>query len=88
MKRPGLNGVIEGVLSVGVLASGTTLVVGLARHDASLLRDGLLLLMWTPVARVVVVTLAMLRARDWVFAAISLWILSVLAYSLHVARFF
>lgn len=83
-----LDTLIEGVLTLGVLLSGATLVVGLVRDDTDLLRCGLLLLMWTPVARVLVVALALLRAREWTFAAISLWILGVLAYSLHVARFF
>ena len=88
MKRElGLDLLIEAVLTVGVLLSGAVLVTGLVRNDTDLLRHGLLLLMWTPVARVGVVALAMLRARDWAFAAISLWILAVLAYSLRVARF-
>jgi hypothetical protein len=37
------------------------------------------------VARVVVVTIGMLRERDWLFAAISVWILSVLGSSIYWA---
>ena len=82
-----LDRLIEGLLSVGVVLSGLLLLVGLARHDPALLRTGILLLMWTPVARVVVVTLALVGERDWVFGAISLWILLVLLSSLRVAHF-
>ena len=44
-----------------------------------------MLLLLTPVARVVVVTIDLLRRRDWVFAATSAWILGVLLFSLFVA---
>jgi len=83
-----LDRVIEVVLMLGVLLSGLTLVAGLVRHDETLLRFGLHLLMFTPVARVVVVTAALLARRDLVFGGISLWILFVLAGSLHVAGWF
>jgi uncharacterized membrane protein len=82
-----LDRLIEGVLSIGVVLSGLLLLAGLARHDPALLRAGILLLMSTPVARVVVVTLALFGERDWAFGAISLWILLVLLSSLRVARF-
>lgn len=82
-----LDRALEAILTVGVLLSGACLAIGLWRDNVALLKVGLLLLMWTPVARVVVVTLALVWQRDWVFAAISLWILGVLAGSLHVAGF-
>lgn len=82
-----LDRLIEGLLSVGVVLSGLCLLLGLTRHDPTLLRAGILLLMWTPVARVVVVTLALFGERDWAFGAISLWILLVLLSSLRVAHF-
>lgn len=82
-----LDRALEALLTLGVLASGACLALGLWRDDTAVLKLGLLLLMWTPVARVVMVTLALVWQRDWVFAAISLWILGVLAGSLHVAGF-
>ncbi len=82
-----LDRLIEGLLSVGVVLAGLLLLAGLLRTDPALLRAGLLLLMFTPVARVVVVTVALLVQRDWAFAAMSLWILLVLLSSLRVARF-
>lgn len=69
----------------GLLAAAVLLVSGLTLDRAVLLKWGILVLMATPVARVVVVTVGLLRERDWLFAAVSLWILSVLASSLFVA---
>lgn len=82
-----LDRLVEGLLSVGVVLAGLLLLAGLLRHDPALLRGGLLLLMFTPVSRVVVVTVALFAQRDWAFAAMSLWILLVLLSSLRVAHF-
>jgi uncharacterized membrane protein len=80
-----LERTIEAVLMGGLLASAALLVGGLVLERAALLRWGILVLMATPVARVVVVTVGLLRERDWLFAAVSLWILSVLGSSVYVA---
>jgi uncharacterized membrane protein len=80
-----LNRVIEAVLTAGVLASGALMLAGLTLERTPLLRWGIVVLMLTPVARVVVVTLGLSLERDWAFALISLWILGVLASSLYVA---
>ena len=80
-----LDRTIEVVLTAGLLASGGLLVAGLASGRAGLLKWGILILMATPVARVVVVTVGLLRERDWLFAAVSLWILAVLASSVYFA---
>jgi uncharacterized membrane protein len=77
--------VIEAVLTAGVLLSGTLLAAGLLLNRPPLLRGGILLLLATPVARVVVVTAGLLRQRDWLFALVSLWILAVLASGISVA---
>ena len=80
-----LDRVIEGVLSTGLLCSSALLAAGLLAGRPGLLSAGIVLLMLTPVARVVVVTIDLLRQRDWAFAATSLWILGVLLFSLYVA---
>lgn len=80
-----LDRTIEVVLMGGLLIAAALLVSGLALDRDAVLKWGILVLMMTPVARVVVVTIGMLRERDWLFAAISLWILFVLASSLYVA---
>lgn len=86
MSQPtALDRVIEVVLSAGLLASSAMLAAGLLAGRPGLLAAGIVLLMMTPVARVVVVTIDLLRQRDWVFAATSLWILGVLLFSLYVA---
>jgi hypothetical protein len=81
----GLDRIIEIVLLTGVLTSGGLMLAGLALGRPSLLRWGVVLLMLTPVARVVVVTLGLVVERDWAFALISLWVLGVLASSGWVA---
>ena len=80
-----LDRAIEVVLMGGLLIAAVLLVGGLWLDRTAALRWGMLVLMTTPVARVVVVTIGMLRERDWLFAAISVWILSVLGSSLYVA---
>jgi uncharacterized membrane protein len=80
-----LNRVIEAVLTAGVLVSGALMLAGLALERTPLLQWGIVVLMLTPVARVVVVTLGLALERDWAFALISLWILGVLASSMYVA---
>jgi uncharacterized membrane protein len=80
----GLDKVIELVLTVGLALSGALLLLGLVSGGRSTLQAGVLLLMLTPLARVVVVTAGLFRRKDWLFALASLWILCVLLSSLWV----
>ena len=80
-----LDKAVEVVLTTGLLISGGLLIVGLVTGQASTLKAGILLLMLTPLARVVLVTGGLLKRRDWFFALASLWILCVLLSSLWVA---
>jgi uncharacterized membrane protein len=80
-----LDEVIEAVLSGGLAISSVLLLLGLVLSRQGLLTAGIVLLLLTPVARVVVVTIDLLRRRDWAFAATSAWILGVLLFSLYVA---
>ena len=80
-----LDVVIEAVLSGGLAISSALLLFGLLLSRPGLLTAGIVLLLLTPVARVVVVTIDLIRRRDWVFAATSAWILGVLLFSLFVA---
>jgi uncharacterized membrane protein len=80
-----LDVVIEAVLTGGLAISSALLLFGLLLSRPGLLTAGIVLLLLTPVARVVVVTIDLLRRRDWVFAATSAWILGVLLFSLFVA---
>jgi len=81
-----LERAIEGVLTAGVLASGALLVLGLSLGDASLLRAGVLILMFTPVARVLVLTLGLFREGDRRFGFVSLTVLAILAAGIVFAR--
>lgn len=81
------------VLGVGVTLSSMTLAVGLVSAlvlGASGITDGLLtagvmILIATPVARVVISSLAFLRRRDWTFAVLTLIVLGELVASIIAA---
>ena len=80
-----LDRVVEVVLTAGLLGSAALLLAGLVGSRPRLLSLGVLVLLLTPMARVLVVTVGLFHRRDWVFAAVSLWILGVLAFSLYGA---
>jgi uncharacterized membrane protein len=80
-----LDRAIEVVLTAGVVLSGGLLLAGLATGRPALMQAGILILVSTPVARVVVLTAGLLQRRDWTFAAISLVVLGVLGSSAAVS---
>jgi uncharacterized membrane protein len=63
-----------------------TLYFTLHGHRRGLIQVGLLLLIATPIARVIFSVYAFLRERDYLYLAITLVVLSVLAYSLLSTR--
>lgn len=80
------------VLGAGVTTSAALLAAGLVlslfgQHPSAdmLLRWGLLVLMATPMARVVVSCVEYIRQRDWFFALSCLGVLAVLAATVWVA---
>ena len=79
-----LERAIEVALTAGVALSGLLLVAGLLLGAPEPLRWGVLLLMATPVVRVVVVTLGLLYARDWTFGLLSFFVLAVLGSGIWV----
>ena len=80
-----LERTIEVALTGGVVLSGALLVSGLALSAPGLLWWGVLLLILTPLVRVVVVTVGLVLDHDWLFSAVSLFVLAVLLSSLYVA---
>ena len=80
-------------LGIGVVASSICLAAGLlltlGRQDGGpqrwLLVAGLLLLLATPIARVVVSVVTYAMRRDWIFAALTLIVLLELVASIVVA---
>jgi len=76
---------IEIALTVGLLASTALFVVGLALGSGGLLKWGILLLMLTPVARVVILTAGLFRERDTLFGLVSLFVLGVLLSGIVVS---
>lgn len=80
-----IESLIELVLTVGLLASTALFVVGLALRSNGLLKWGILFLMLTPVARVVILTLGLFRQRDVAFGLVSLFVLGVLLSGIVVS---
>ena len=80
-----LEQVVEGVLTFALLVATALLLLGLGRGEELALRAGILVLLFTPVTRVVLVTAGLLRARDYVFGGLSAFVLAVLASSIWVA---
>jgi uncharacterized membrane protein len=81
------------LLGIGVLASTICLAAGLvmalaagdSRPARGLLATGLVLLMATPVARVVLSAISYALRRDWVFVALTLVVFLQLVASVIVA---
>jgi uncharacterized membrane protein len=80
-----LERVIEVALTAGVMLSGLLLVTGLVLGSTGPLWGGVLLLIVTPVVRVIVVTVGLVLDHDWLFACVSLFVLGVLLSSVYVA---
>jgi uncharacterized membrane protein len=80
-----LERVIEVALTAGVMLSGLLLVTGLVLGSTGPLWGGVLLLIVTPVVRVIVVTVGLVLDHDWLFASVSLFVLGVLLSSVYVA---
>jgi uncharacterized membrane protein len=80
-----LERAVEGTLAVLLFAATLLLVAGLVLVQEFPLRAGILLLMFTPVLRVIVVTIGLFHERDWTFAVVSALVLAVLASGMLVA---
>ncbi len=80
-----LEAFVERLLTTGLVASAILLTAGLLSSIVPLLYAGILLLMVTPGVRVLVLTIGLLHRRDYVFAALSLGALLVLALSATLA---
>lgn len=61
---------------------GAIVNFALAQHSRGLIQVGLLLLIATPVARVIFSVYAFARERDWLYVGVTLLVLVVLLYSL------
>jgi uncharacterized membrane protein len=75
---------IEASLTAGLAASALLLLAGLAGWREGL-RLGIVLLLLTPVARVLVVTVGLLLSRDWLFGMVSLFVLAVILSGMAVS---
>ena len=70
---------LERILAAGLVASACVLAAGLLLGAERALYPGLVLLILTPVARVLAVAFGFAYARDWLFAGLSFAVLAVLA---------
>jgi uncharacterized membrane protein len=80
-----LERAVELALSVGVAASAVLLLAGLFAGSPAILRAGVLLLMGTPVARVLVLTAGLFFSGDRRFGLVSLTVLAILTTSAVLA---
>ena len=88
-----LEDMIGEVLRFGTIASSTLLAVGLvmtltgyrSEFARLLLEAGLIILIATPAARVVVSVIEYIRERDWMFVVLTLVVLLALAGSVVAA---
>lgn len=80
-----LERAIEVALSAGLVVSTAFLIAGLLLGVEWPLRFGIVFLMFTPVVRVVIVSVGLLHERDWLFAGLSLFVLGVLVSGMIVA---
>jgi len=89
----GLEVTLSRLLRIGVTISSLALGAGLAialtlgtgAASTFLLTAGVLLLLATPIARVVVSSVAYARRRDWLFTALTLIVLAQLIASIAAA---
>ena len=73
--------------SAAALSNPMTILHGaLAGDSRSIIQLGLLLLITTPIARVIFAVIGFLWERDWLYVFISLIVLAVLLYSLVFGR--
>jgi uncharacterized membrane protein len=84
MTKP-LERAIASALTAGLVASASLLLTGLAGGWGEGLRWGTALLLLTPVAGVVVLTVGLFLAREWLFGLVSLFVLVVLLSGIHVS---
>ena len=82
-----LEKVVEDALVGGLVLSAALLLGGILTESGSALGWGLVLLMLTPVARVTVLTIGLLVQREWLFGAVSFFVLAVLGSGIFVAGF-
>jgi uncharacterized membrane protein len=80
-----LERAVELALSVGVATSAILLLTGLFATSPALLKAGVLLLMCTPVARVLVLTAGLFLEGDRRFGFVSLTVLAILTTSAVLA---
>ena len=81
----GLEPALEAILVGGLGLAATLLMAGLLGESTVLLRTGIVILMLTPVGRVVVLTAGLVRAGDLAFALVSAFVLAVLGSSVLLA---
>lgn len=96
MSAPKLERLIGTVLRAGVMASSVCLAVGLVLSLATgggaaaafLLNAGIIILLATPVTRVIVSTIQYVIDRDWAFATLTFVVLLELVASAIAALVF
>ena len=74
------------LLRAGVMLAALVVIAGGVLSRPEVIGFGLVLLIATPVARVVFSVVAFTLERDWLYVGITLFVLAVLSYGLAAAR--
>ena len=77
--------VLRVVYSAALAVAGPLLLCGLVFQAPRLLDAGVLVVMTTPVAGIVIVAAAMVKARDWTSAAVARAVIAILGSSFYAA---
>lgn len=78
-------GTFHGVAVYLTTASGI-IWAAIAKRGGAIIQLGILLMIATPVMRVIFAVFAFAREKDWLYTGVSLFVLAVLSYSLFLAR--
>jgi uncharacterized membrane protein len=81
----GVERVLRWVFTLALAIAAPLLLAGLLTRSTPLLKAGVLTVMVTPLIGAVILTVALMRARDWHFTAVALVVLAILASSLWAA---
>lgn len=78
--------ILSTLLRAGVILAAGVVIAGVALSRPPVIQWGLILLIATPVARVVLSVVSFAIERDWLYVSITLVVLAVLAYGLAAAN--
>ena len=77
---------ISHILRWGVITCAVVILVGWTTSSHEIIMSGLLLLIFLPIARVLAAALIFMKQKDFIYVALSLFVLAVLITSLVLGQ--